>query len=115
MAQTKKKTNKKEVEVVVSDFHADFMTESGCSVTLDLYDNGDDKNDRIKFVIGEAFIIYATAVIVKAKKKGENDYAFVSYPSFYSKKQEKYYNQAYCFDKDLIAEINESLTDYYFG
>lgn len=112
MAQTKKssKSKKESYEEIVADFHADFMTDSGASVTLDLYDNG-DKNDRVKLTIGDAFIIYCTAIVVNKKKE---QYAFLSYPSFYSEKNEKYYNQAYCFEKELISEMNEALTGYYF-
>lgn len=114
MAQIKKRNTKgkgKDYEVV-PDFAADFMTENGTTVELALYDNGDDKQDRVKLVIGGAFIIYCSAVVVDKSKKEKN--AFLSYPSFYSKKSEKYFNQAYCFDKFLIQEINEALTDYYF-
>lgn len=115
MAQTKKTNTKgkgkgKDYEVV-PDFSADFMTENGATVELALYVNG-DKQDRVKLVIGGAFIIYCSAVIINKSKKER--YAFLSYPSFYSKKSEKYFNQAYCFETSLINEINEALTDYYF-
>jgi hypothetical protein len=116
MAQNKKtntngKGKGKDYEVV-PDFLADFMTESGATVELALYDNGKNKQDRIKLVIGEAFIIYCSAVVVNKSKRER--YAFLSYPSFYDKKREKYYNQAFCFEKSLIEKINEALTDYYF-
>lgn len=114
MAQTKKTNTKgkgKDYEVV-ADFSADFMTENGATVELALYDNGDDKQDRVKVVIGGAFIIYCSAVVVDKSKKER--YAFLSYPSFYSRKSGKYFNQAYCFEKSLIEEINEALTGYYF-
>jgi hypothetical protein len=116
MAQTKKtkrngKGKGKDYEVV-PDFSADFMTENGATVELALYDNGDGKQDRVKLVIGGAFIIYGSAVVVDKSKKEK--YAFLSYPSFYSKKSDKYFNQAYCFEKSLIEEINEALTGYYF-
>lgn len=116
MAQTKKTNTKgkgkgKDYEVV-PDFSADFMTENGATVELALYDNGNDKQDRVKLVIGEAFIIYCSAVVVDNGKKER--YAFLSYPSFYSRKSEKYFNQTYCFEKSLIEEINEALTSYYF-
>ena len=117
MAQSKKTNTKgkgkgkgKDYEVV-PDFSADFMTENGATVELTLYDNG-DKQDRVKLVIGGAFIICCSAVVVKSKRE---KYAFLSYPSFYSKKFEKFFNQAYCFEKSLIEEINEQLTDYYFN
>lgn len=118
MAQNKKTNTKgkgkgKDYEVV-PDFAADFITQNGTTVELALYDNGDDKQDRVKLVIGGAFIIYCSAVVVVDKNKKER-YAFLSYPSFYSKKSEKYFNQAYCFEKSLIEEINEALTDYYFN
>lgn len=114
MAQNKKTNTKgkckhKDYEVV-ADFSADFMTENGTTVELALYDNGEDKNDRVKLVIGDAFIIYCSTVVDNKKER----YAFLSYPNFYSKKSEKYFNQAYCFDRSLIQEINEALTGYYF-
>lgn len=74
MAQTKKtntkgaKGAKKNREEIIADFHADFMTEAGAAVELDLYDNGDERNDRVKLTIGGAFIIYCTAIIVDKKK-----------------------------------------------
>lgn len=107
---TKGKGKGKDYEVV-PDFSADFITASGATVELSLYDNGDDKQDRVKLVIGGAFIIYCSAVVVEKSKKER--YAFLSYPSF--KKADKYYNQAYCFEKSLIEEINDALTGYYFG
>lgn len=116
MAQNKKTNTKKgkgKDYEVVPDFAADFITENGTTVELALYDNGDDKKDKVKLVIGEAFIIYCSVVVVNKSKKER--YAFLSYPSFYSKKSEKYFNQAYCYDKSLIEEINEELTDYYFN
>lgn len=116
MAQNKKTNTKGKAKgndyEVVPDFAADFMCENGTTVELALYDNGYDKQDKVKLVIGGAFIIYCSAVVVKNKKE---KYVFLSYPSYYSKKSEKYFNQAYCFDKSLIEEINEKLTDYYFN
>lgn len=117
MAQNKKTNTKakgkgKDYEVV-PDFVADFITENGATVELALYDNGDDKQDRVKLVIGGAFIIYCSAVVVDKNKKEK--YVFLSYPSFYSKKLKKYFNQAYCFESSLIEEINEALTGYYFS
>ena len=113
MAQNKTNTKGKGKDYeVVPDFSADFITQSGATVELALYDNG-DKQDRVKLVIGGAFIIYCSAVVINKSKRER--YAFLSYPSFYSKKSEKYFNQAYCFDKSLIEEINEELTDFYFN
>lgn len=117
MAQNKKTNTKgkakgKDYEVI-PDFAADLITENGTTVELELYDNGDDNQDRVKLVIGGAFIIYCSAVVVDKNKKER--YAFLSYPSFYSKKSEKYFNQAYCFERSLIQEINEALTGYYFN
>lgn len=117
MAQNKKTNTKgkckgKDYEVV-PDFAADFISQNGTTVELALYDNGYDKQDRVKLVIGGAFIIYCSAVVVDKNKKEK--YVFLSYPSFYSKKSEKYFNQAYCIDKSLIEEINDKLTDYYFN
>lgn len=116
MAQNKKTKTKgngkrKDYEVV-PDFAADFITENGATVELSLYDNGDDKQDRVKLVIGGAFIIYCSAVVYKNKRE---KYVFLSYPSFYSNKLKKYFNQAYCFENSLIEEINEALTGYYFN
>lgn len=118
MAQTKKTNTKgkgksNSSEEIIPEFSSDFMTENGATVELSLYDNGDDKQDRVKLVIGGAFIIYCSAVVVDKSKKER--YVFLSYPSFYSKKSDKYYNQAYCFENSLIEEINDALTGYYFG
>ena len=117
MAQTKKTNSKAKrtsntVETIIADFHADFMTNAGATVTLDLYDNGEERNDRVKLTIGDAFIIYCTAIVVSKKK---DNYAFLSYPIFYSEKKDQYFNQAYCFEKELITEINDALTGYYFA
>lgn len=111
--QTQKGKAKGKDYEVVPDFAADFMTENGTTVELALYDNGYDKQDRVKLVIGGAFIIYCSAVVVDKNKKEK--YVFLSYPSYYSKKSEKYFNQAYCFERSLIEEINEALTGYYFN
>lgn len=118
MAQNNKKTKTKgngkgKDYEVVPDFAADFITENGATVELSLYDNGDDKQDRVKLVIGGAFIIYCSAVVVDKNKREK--YVFLSYPSFYSKKLDKYFNQTYCFENSLIEEINEALTGYYFN
>lgn len=110
--KTKRNGKRKDYEVV-PDFAADFMTENGATVELALYDNGDDKQDRVKLVIGGAFIIYCSAVVVDKNKREK--YVFLSYPSYYSNKSKKYYNQAYCFENSLIEEINEALTGYYFN
>lgn len=117
MAQTKKttagktaknakaKSSKGKKPEILPDFYKEFETESGASVELSLYDK-EDKADGIKLVIGGAFIIYGRAIVC-------DDYAFVSYPSF--KSGDKFVNQAFCIEKELNEQINDALTDYYFG
>ena len=100
---TKKKAAKKSAEIIPDFF---FETEhNGAKVELSLYDK-EDKNDRIKLTIAESFVIYCTAVVM-------DDYAFISYPSFKTKSGD-FVNQAFCFVKELIEELNDALTGYYF-
>ena len=105
MANTKKTTktkrsSKKSSPEIVPDFYKDF--ENG--VELSLYDKGDKVTGKI--VINEMFVIYVKVVIL-------DDTAFISYPSFKGK-DDKYINQAYCFDKDFIAEMNAAVEEYVF-
>lgn len=97
------KTAKKAVEVV-PDFYKELETSDGVKVELNLYEK-EDKADSVKLVIGGAFIIYCRAVLT-------DNYAFLSYPSF--KSGDKFINQAFCFDKELIEEINDALNEWYF-
>ena len=111
MAQTKKNSKTKKDYENVADFLATFSTKSGAIVQLSLYDNGSENRDGVKLLIADTFVIYGTAVIVNKKK---DRYAFLSYPSYYSKKKEEYVNMAFSIDSDLNAEINDALTKYYF-
>lgn len=93
---TKEKKTKKQVE-------SDFFVEIADGVTLDLYDRG-RKGINAKITLLDAFVIFARVV------DGEKG-AFLSYPSFKTKKGD-YVNQAYCFDKDIIKSINEAIETY---
>lgn len=73
------------------------------NVTLTCYNWG--KRQTAKFTIANAFVIYATIM--------ENDAGeyFLAYPS-YKNKEGEFKKSAYCFDKEIIAEITESITDF---
>ena len=102
-AKTKKNAKQKDVEII-PDFYKEFEIENGGKVELSLYDR-EDGYDSVKLVIDEAFIIYCRAIVTE-------EFSFLSYPSF--KAGERFINQAYCFDKSLIEQINDALTAYYF-
>lgn len=91
---------------------ADAQIKLSNGVELSIYDFSTENNERFtcKFTLADSFIIYGR-VIVNRKKKN----AFISYPSYYDKTAEKYVNQAYCFDKDIISEINNFLDDTFFN
>ena len=73
---------------------ADFTFE-GDGFTIDFYKR-DNKKINAKITCG-VFVIYAKVFY-------NNDYCFLSYPSFKTKNGE-YVNQAYCFDSDTNDEI----------
>jgi len=73
------------------------------NVVIDVYER--EKSTTCKITLCNAFIIYARVI------DGKNG-AFISYPSFKNKDGE-YINQAFCFDKDVIAEINAGLEEYF--
>ena len=70
-----------------------------------IYDGGKKHNDYGAISLDCGFAIYITIV---ETKKGR----FISYPSYKNKKDE-YINQAYCFDKKVIEEINDILDEMY--
>lgn len=94
MANSKNKTKKK--DYMESDF-------SGGSIRI--YDGGKKHNDYGSISLECGFVIYITIV---ETKKGR----FISYPSYKTNKNE-YINQAYCFDKDVIEELNDILEKMY--
>lgn len=73
--------------------------------TIRIYDGGNKHNDYGSISLDCGFVIYITIV---ETKKGR----FISYPSYKNKKDE-YINQAYCFDKDVIEELNDILEEMY--
>ena len=91
MARTSKKTEGHEYKI-------------SKDVKLVCYDFGDSQKASI--IINEAFKIMGR--IVEGNKKGTY---FFSGPSYQDKNGE-WHNLAYCFDKDLIADINESLAQF---
>lgn len=93
MAKSKKETKKEYME---RDFSAG---------TIRIYDGGRKRNDYGSISLDCGFVIYIT--IVETKKC-----RFISYPSYKTKKEE-YINQAYCFDKDVIEELNDILEEMY--
>lgn len=93
MAKSKKETKKEYME---RDFSAG---------SIRIYDGGKKRNDYGSISLDCGFVIYITVV---ETKKGR----FISYPSYKNKKDE-YINQAYCFDKDVIEELNSILEEMY--
>lgn len=93
MAKSKKETKNEYME---RDFSAG---------SIRIYDGGKKRNDYGSISLDCGFVIYITIV---ETKKGR----FISYPSYKNKKDE-YINQAYCFDKDVIEELNDILEEMY--
>lgn len=93
MAKSKKETKNEYME-------RDFSEGS-----IRIYDGGKKRNDYGSISLDCGFVIYITIV---ETKKGR----FISYPSYKNKKDE-YINQAYCFDKDVIEELNDILEEMY--
>ena len=93
MAKSKKETKNEYME---RDFSAG---------SIRIYDGGKKRNDYGSISLDCGFVIYITVV---ETKKGR----FISYPSYKNKKDE-YINQAYCFDKDVIEELNDILEEMY--
>lgn len=93
MAKLKKETKKEYME-------RDFSVGS-----IRIYDGGKKRNDYGSISLDCGFVIYITII---ETKKGR----FISYPVYKSKKDE-YINQAYCFDKDVIKELNDILDEMY--
>lgn len=93
MAKSKKETKK------------DYMERDFSAGSIRIYDGGKKRNDYGSISLDCGFAIYITIV---ETKKGR----FISYPSYKTKKDE-YINQAYCFDKDVIEELNDILEEMY--
>ena len=93
MANSKKETKK------------DYMERDFSAGTIRIYNGGKKRNDYGSISLDCGFVIYITIV---ETKKGR----FISYPSYKNKKDE-YINQAYCFDKDVIEELNDILEEMY--
>ena len=93
MAKSKEKTKK------------DYMERDFSVGSIRIYDGGKKRNDYGSISLDCGFVIYITVV---ETKKGR----FISYPSYKNKKDE-YINQAYCFDKDVIEELNSILEEMY--
>lgn len=93
MAKSKKETKK------------DYMERDFSAGSIRIYDGGKKRNDYGSISLDCGFVIYITVV---ETKKGR----FISYPSYKNKKDE-YINQAYCFDKDVIEELNNILEEMY--
>lgn len=83
----------------------DYMERDFSAGSIRIYDGGKKRNDYGSISLDCGFVIYITVV---ETKKGR----FISYPSYKNKKYE-YINQAYCFDKDVIEELNDILEEMY--
>ena len=97
MAKSKKETKK--------ETKKDYMERDFSAGTIRIYDGGKKRNDYGSISLDCGFVIYITIV---ETKKGR----FISYPSYKTKKDE-YINQAYCFDKEVIEELNDILDEMY--
>lgn len=93
MAKSKKETKK------------DYMERDFSAGSIRIYDGGKEHNDYGSISLDCGFVIYINIV---ETKKGR----FISYPAYKNKKDE-YINQAYCFDKDVIEELNDILEEMY--
>ena len=83
----------------------DYMERDFSAGSIRIYDGGKNRNDYGSISLDCGFVIYITVV---ETKKGR----FISYPS-YKNKKDAYINQAYCFDKDVIEELNDILEEMY--
>lgn len=83
----------------------DYMERDFSAGSIRIYDGGKKRNDYGSISLDCGFVIYISVV---ETKKGR----FISYPSYKNKKDE-YINQAYCFDKDIIEELNDILEEMY--
>lgn len=83
----------------------DYMERDFSAGSIRIYDGGKKRRDYGSISLDCGFVIYITVV---ETKKGR----FISYPSYKNKKDE-YINQAYCFDKDVIEELNDILEEMY--
>lgn len=83
----------------------DYMERDFSAGSIRIYDGRKKRNDYGSISLDCGFVIYITVV---ETKKGR----FISYPSYKNKKDE-YINQAYCFDKDVIEELNDILEEMY--
>ena len=83
----------------------DYMERDFFAGSIRIYDGGKKRNDYGSISLDCGFVIYITVV---ETKKGR----FISYPSYKNKKGE-YINQAYCFDKEVIEELNHILEEMY--
>lgn len=93
MAKSKKETKK------------DYMERDFSAGSIRIYDGGKEHNDYGSISLDCGFVIYITIV---ETRKGR----FISYPSYKTKKDE-YVDQAYCFDKEVIEELNDILEEMY--
>lgn len=83
----------------------DYMERDFSVGSIRIYDGGEKRNDYGSISLDCGFVIYIGVV---ETKKGR----FISYPSYKNKKDD-YINQAYCFDKDVIEELNDILEEMY--
>lgn len=83
----------------------DYMERDFSAGSIRIYDGGKEHNDYGSISLDCGFVIYITIV---ETRKGR----FISYPAYKNKKDE-YINQAYCFDKYVIKELNDILEEMY--
>lgn len=83
----------------------DYMEHDFSAGSIRIYDGGKKHNDYGLISLDCGFVIYIRIVETKTGR-------FISYPS-YKTKEDEYINQAYCFDKYVIEELNNILEEMY--
>lgn len=96
MANSKNKKNKTKKDYMERDFSAG---------SIRIYDGGRKRNDYGTISLDCGFAIH---IKIRESDKG----LFISYP-FYINKDKEIINQAFCFDKDIIEELNNILDEMY--
>lgn len=97
MAKSKKETKK--------ETKKDYMERDFSAGSIRIYDGGRKHNDYGTISLDCGFAIY---IKIRETDKGR----FISYP-FYLNKDKEIVNQAFCFDKDIIEELNDILNEMY--
>jgi hypothetical protein len=83
----------------------DYMERDFSAGLIRIHDGGRERDDYGTISLDCGFAI---RIKIKETDKGR----FIAYP-FYFNKDKKIVNQAFCFDKDIIEELNDILDEMY--